>query len=151
MDKKISEKLELFNQLIERIDDVYYRYATSFGITDTELCVLYALKEHNGEYLQSDICKQWSCSLQTIHTTIKGMEKKGLIELICKPDNKKNKYIHLTDKGAILTDRIMNPLSEAEAEAFAALTRQEQERILPLMQKYVNALEQAINKRKESL
>lgn len=89
MEKNMRKKLEAVNQVCEMIDDIYDQYAGSFGITDTELWILYALNEHDGEYLQSDIYRDWYYSLQIIHTTIKNMEKKGMIELICQAGNKK--------------------------------------------------------------
>ena len=146
MSKMISEKQEAINQVCEFIDDIYYQYASSFGITDTELSILYALSEHDGEYLQSDICREWSYSLQTIHTTIKNMEKRGLIELICKAGNKKNKYIHLTAAGKKLVDSIMIPLITAEEEALGMLSAEEQDILLPILQKYANALNESIGK-----
>ena len=76
LNPRLNQKLEAVNQVYEMIDDIYDSYAGSFGITDAELWVLYALFEHNGDYLQTDICRQWYYSLQTIHTTIKNMEKK---------------------------------------------------------------------------
>lgn len=146
MSKMISEKQEAINQVCEFIDDIYYQYASSFGITDTELSILYALSEHDGEYLQSDICREWSYSLQTIHTTIKNMEKRGLIELICKAGNKKNKYIHLTASGRKLVDSIMVPLIAAEEEALGMLSDEEQDILLPILQKYANALKEAVGR-----
>lgn len=146
MNKIISEKQEAINQVCEFIDDIYYQYASSFGITDTELSILYALSEHDGEYLQSDICREWSYSLQTIHTTIKNMEKRGLIELIRKENNKKNKYIHLTAAGKKLVDSITIPLIDAEEEALGMLSAEEQDILLPILQKYANALKEAVGK-----
>ena len=140
MDKSTSEKLEAVNQICEMIDDIYYRYAVSFGVTDTELSILYALTDHDGEYMQSDICREWSCSLQTIHTTVKNMERKGLIELRRKDGNKKNKYIYLTDAGRRFSDGIMKPLTKAEGEALESLTEEEQDMFLPLFRKYADAL-----------
>ena len=146
MNKIISEKQEAINQIFEFIDDIYYQYSSSFGITDTELSILYALSEHDGEYLQSDICKEWSYSLQTIHNTIKNMKKRGLIELIRKADNKKNKYIHLTEAGRKLVDSIMMPLIAAEEEALGMLSAEEQDILLPILQKYAKALKEAVGK-----
>ena len=134
MENNMSKKLEAVNQVFEMIDDIYDQYAGSFGITDTELWILYALNEHDGEYLQSDICRNWYYSLQTIHTTIKNME------------NKKNKYIHLTAAGKKLIDSIMAPLVAAEEEAFGMLTAEEQDILLPLLQKYANALNTTIGR-----
>ena len=121
LNPRLNQKLEAVNQVYEMIDDIYDSYAGSFGITDAELWVLYALFEHNGDYLQTDICRQWYYSLQTIHTTIKNMEKK-------------------------IMEEIAVPLTEAEKEAFSALTQEEQDLLLPLLQKHANALKAAVEK-----
>ena len=142
----MSKKVEIVNQLCDKIDDIYYRYAGAFGVTDTELCVLYSLLEHDGEYLQSDIGRDWYCSLQTVHTAIKSMEKRGLIELTCQTGNKKNKYIHLSEVGKKLITKIMIPLVQAEEEAFGMLSDEEQNMMLPLLQKYANALDTTIGR-----
>ena len=142
----MSEKLEAINQAYMMIDDIYDQYAGSFGLTDTEIWVLYALKEHNGTHLQTDICREWYYSLQTIHTTIKNMEKKGWIELIHQPGNRKNKYIHLTETGTKLVNQIADPLTVAEKEALGMLSEEEQEMLLPLLQKYAQSLKIAIEK-----
>ena len=86
LNPRLNQKLEAVNQVYEMIDDIYDSYAGSFGITDAELWVLYALFEHNGDYLQTDICRQWYYSLQTIHTTIKNMEKQ-----VYSPDRSRRK------------------------------------------------------------
>lgn len=77
LNPRLNQKLEAVNQVYEMIDDIYDSYAGSFGITDAELWVLYALFEHNGDYLQTDICRQWYYSLQTIHTTSKTWRKRS--------------------------------------------------------------------------
>ena len=55
-----------------------------------------------------------------------------------KDGDKKNKYIYLTVSGGELADGITKPL--AEAEAFGALTAEEQDVFLPLFRKYADAL-----------
>lgn len=69
-----------------------------------------------------------------------------MIELICQAGNKKNKYIHLTVAGKKLIDNIMAPLVAAEEEAFGILTAEEQDILLPLLQKYANALNTTIGR-----
>lgn len=146
MDQNLNQKLEALNQIYEMIDDVYDSYARSCHITDAELWILYALSEHNGDYLQTDICRGWNYSLQTIHTAIKNMEKRGMITLICQPGNRKNKYIHLTEEGEKAVAKIVEPLTKAEKEALASLTQEEQDLLLPLLQKHANALKTAVEK-----
>ena len=146
MEQHIKQNLETLTQLYEMVDDIYDSYAASFQITDAELWSLYALSRHNGDYLQTDICRSWCYSLQTIHTTIKNMEKKGLVTLVCQPGNKKNKYIHLTEAGKKLVADIIVPLTHAEQSAIAALTEEEQSLLLPLLQKQAAALKAEVAK-----
>ena len=146
MELNRAQNLEALNQIYEMIDDIYDSYAASFHITDVELWVLYALSEHNGDYLQTDLCRNWYYSLQTIHTTIKNMEKKGLITLLCQQGNKKNKYIHLTEAGEQLVEEIIVPLTKAEKTAISTLTEDEQNLLLPLLQKQASALKTEVAK-----
>lgn len=146
MEKEFKQYLEAFNQVYKLIDDIYGSYAGSWGITDAELCVFYALSEHNGDYLQTDICRGWHYSLQTIHTAIKNMEKKGLVALVCQPGNRKNKYIHLTKAGEGLVEEIIRPLKNAEKASFSMLTEEERSLLLPLLQKQANALKAEVAK-----
>mgnify|MGYP002518429743 CR=1 FL=1 len=146
MELNRAQNLEALNQIYEMIDDIYDSYAASFHITDVELWVLYALSEHNGDYLQTDLCRNWYYSLQTIHTTIKNMEKKGLITLLCQQGNKKNKYIHLTEAGEKLVEEIIVPLTKAEKTAISTLTEEEQDLLLPLLQKQASALKTEVQK-----
>lgn len=146
MEQNIKQNLEALNQIYEMIDDIYDSYAASFQSTDVELWILYALSEHNGDYLQTDICRRWHYSLQTIHTSIKKMEQKGLITLIYQQGNKKNKYIHLTEAGKKLVKEIITPLIKAEQIAISTLTEEEQNLLLPLLQKQANALKKEVAK-----
>ena len=146
MEQNIKQNLEALNQIYEMIDDIYDSYAASFQSTDAELWILYALSEHNGDYLQTDICRSWHYSLQTIHTTIKKMEQKGLITLTYQQGNKKNKYIHLTEAGKNLVDEIIAPLIKAEQAAISTLSEEEQNLLLPLLQKQANALKTEVAK-----
>lgn len=146
MEQNINRNLEALNQIYEMIGDIYDSYAASFRITDVEFWVLYALSEHNGDYLQTDICRSWYYSLQTIHTTIKNMEKKGLITLTYQQGNKKNKYIHLTEAGKKQVDKIIVPLTKAEQNAISTLTEEEQNLLLPLLRKQANALKTEVAK-----
>ena len=150
MEQTLDQKMEKLTQIYELVDDVYDGYAASFGITDAELWVLYALSRHNGDYLQTDICRRWYYSLQTIHTTIKNMEKKGLITLLCQPGNRKNKYLHLTEAGERLAAKIAAPLIQAEKAAFSALTGEEQALLLPLLQKHAQALQAEVERLRRS-
>lgn len=110
---------------------------TTSMLVQPELAILYSLNKHDKEYLQRDICREWSYSLQTVYTTVKKMEKGGLIKLV---HNKKNKYIHLTRYGHEQVKRIVLPLINAENQAFEALSPAEQDIFLAVLEKYAKLL-----------
>ena len=124
-------------QLLERVK--------SAGLTLGQPKVLDFLKDHDGAS-QKDIAAGCFIEAGSLTSILNGMEKKGLITLICQPGNKKNKYIHLTEAGEKIMEEIAVPLTEAEKEAFSALTQEEQDLLLPLLQKHANALKAAVEK-----
>ena len=124
-------------QLLERVK--------SAGLTLGQPKVLDFLKDHDGAS-QKDIAAGCFIEAASLTSILNVMEKKGLITLICQPGNKKNKYIHLTEAGEKIMEEIAVPLTEAEKEAFSALTQEEQDLLLPLLQKHANALKAAVEK-----
>lgn len=60
--------------------------------------------------------------------------------MTCQAGNKKNKYIHLSEAGKKLITRIMVPLIQVKEDALGMLSEKEQDMMLPLLQKYADAL-----------
>ena len=116
-----------------------------FNLTPTQFGVMDMLNA-KGRMKISELIDCMLATSGNMTVVIKNMEKKGMITLLCQAGNKKNKYIHLTATGKQLIDSIMVPLVKAEEEAFGMLTVQEQDILLPLLQKYANALNSTIGK-----
>ena len=79
---------------------IYHAAAAKFGLTDTELWVLYCISEPDEDRTQQDLCRQCFYPKQTINTAITGLAKDGLVELIPIPGTRNHKRIHLTPAGA---------------------------------------------------
>ena len=75
---------------------------------------------------------------------MKVLEKKEIVQLNFAARNRKNKYIHLTDRGMKLCEQLVEPLIQAENRAFSVLTVEEQENLIALFQKYSDALDNEI-------
>ena len=80
-----------------------------------------------------------------INSALKVLEKNGVVELSFAEGNRKSKQIRLTDKGMKLCMQLVEPLIHAENKAFSILTETEQELLVSLSQKYIEALQNEIS------
>lgn len=144
MEQQITGSLAVFNQLYKEMDEIYHQYAKRHGLSNTALWLLYSLFESDAAPTQSALCSAWHYTPQTLNSTLKGLEKQGLIALKAVPGNRKNKYIIPTEKGREILRQIIAPLVCAEQETFQALAPQERETLLALTRKYISLLQAQI-------
>ena len=104
---------------------IYHAAAAKFGLTDTELWVLYCISEPDEDRTQQDLCRQCFYPKQTINTAITGLAKDGLVELIPIPGTRNHKRIHLTPAGRGLAGRTALPLKAAEEAAYGRFSEEE--------------------------
>ena len=140
-----SKKLMEFNRLDNLMVQVYNGYLSSNGISMTTMWIIYSTYISNGTSTQKDICENWCCVPQTINSALKVLEKNGVVELSFTEGNRKSKQIRLTDKGMKLCMQLVEPLIHAENKAFSILTETEQELLVSLSQKYIEALQNEIS------
>ena len=144
MKTRYSKNLMYYNQLDSKIDRIYHDYLSVSGFSLTTMWILYSAYTSERTPTQSEICETWRCSPQTINSALKVLEKKEIVQLNFAAGNRKNKYIHLTDRGMELCEQLVEPLIEAENLAFSVLTVEEQENLIALFQKYSDALDNEI-------
>ena len=101
---------------------IYHAAAAKFGLTDTELWVLYCISEPDEDRTQQDLCRRGFYAKQTINTAITGLAKDGLVELIPIPGTRNHKRIHLTPAGRELAAL---PLKAAEEAAYGRFSEEE--------------------------
>mgnify|MGYP000006408167 FL=1 len=104
---------------------IYHAAAAKFGLTDTELWVLYCISELDEDRTQQDLCRRGFYAKQTINTAITGLAKDGLVELIPIPGTRNHKRIHLTPAGRELAARTALPLKAAEEAAYGRFSEEE--------------------------
>lgn len=143
---KISELISEFNQCYKEINKLYHDYAKSNGLSDSVLWMLYFLYENQEGYTQRQLSSEWGYAPQTVNSALKGMERKGLIELILLPGSRKNKRVILTEAGRNMAREIIAPLMKAEQNALCALSDQERIELLSLEEKHIRLLKNEIIK-----
>lgn len=145
MQTHITDQLAAFNRLYKEMDEIYHIYAKKQGVSDAALWLMYSLYERDAGYTQRELCSAWHYPPQTVNSSLKNLEKQGLIALTAIPGNKKNKLVVLTEKGKEMTQRIISALVLAEQKSLQGLKRSEQEALLSLTKKYVELLRAEIN------
>lgn len=93
--KSVAQK---FTTVISKIDGIYSQYAKKYGMSESELCLLYALNSER-ELSQRQICDEWVIPKTTLNTITKRYEKEGYIEFHALPNNRKEMLIFLTETG----------------------------------------------------
>lgn len=140
------EGLSEFNRLQKGFGTVYRDYAAAHGISESMLDILYSIYVADGKTTQTDICSDLYVPLQTINSSLKKMEKAGLLRLTCDEKNRRKKRISLTEAGEKLAEELIAPLVRAENESFLMLDKQEQETLIALTQKQFAFLKDCIAK-----
>lgn len=79
MESKQNRALKEFDSLYKMIDDVYHEIALSMHLTDSAFLILYCLLELGDGCSQKDICKLYSISKQTVNSSVKSLENKGVL------------------------------------------------------------------------
>ncbi|HIT86491.1 MAG TPA: winged helix-turn-helix transcriptional regulator [Candidatus Coprocola pullicola] len=139
-----KQELREFNCLYKEIEKLYHDIAIKAGMSDSSFFILYTIVELGNGCLQKDVSDMYSINKQTIHSSIRNLEKNGYIFL--KKGKGRNMHIYLTEEGEKLIQQKMIPIMEAENDVFTAMTAQESKELLRLNKKYTALLHQKMSR-----
>ena len=134
----ISNPLKEFNRIYKKTNEIYHDIALRLGLSDSAFDILYSISELGDACLQKDICNATCIPKQTIHSSIRQMEKSGYLTL--SSGKGRSMHITLTDLGKNLLERTIYPVMQMEGEAFHCMTDEECQQMLALFGKYIQAL-----------
>ena len=140
----ISNPLKEFNRIYKKTNEIYHDIALRLGLSDSAFDILYSISELGDGCLQKDICNATCIPKQTIHSSIRQMEKSGYLTL--SSGKGRSMHISLTDLGKSLLERTIYPVMQMEGEAFHCMTDEECQQMLALFGKYIQALGDAAKK-----
>ena len=127
-------------------DFVYHNVAVKYGLSDTDMWVLYNVYATVDVITQQELCRQCFFAKQTVNTSITRLIKNGYVELETIPGTRNQKKILLTRKGAELADKTIKSLIEAESRAYAALTFEELQAYLDMTTRLTVSLREETEK-----
>lgn len=134
----IEEKTRAFCNAWQSISMIYEDYARKSGISYNSLYILNAIQQIK-DCTQKQICEKTLLPKQTVNNVITAFYKNGYIELREFPENRRIKTIHLTEKGEKYAGELIPHIHQADKVAMNALTEEQQDTLLSLMDTYVSA------------
>ncbi len=114
-----QRELAEFNRYWRCLDDIYHDLARRQGLSDSAFIILYSLHTLGDGRSQRDICREASISKQTVHSSIRNLERDGCLFL--ESGSGRDKRIWLTDSGRELVRRKICPVVALENAAFTAM------------------------------
>ena len=129
-----------YNALVKACDDIYRAQARHMGLSESVLWTLYVLRLDDQAPTQAQLVEALYLPKQTINSALKKMEAQGLVKLEAEGVRKR---IYLTPAGRDLCARTADRIIAAEQAAFAALSPEEQDRLLDLTDRFNRALDRA--------
>ena len=136
LSREINDKVKRLNGMLSSIDGVYQELLKANGVSDSEYIVMFAIKELGEGCLQKDISDNSNVSKKTINSTIKKLQKEGILEL--KLGKYPNMHIYLTDKGREYMEVKIMPILEVENNIVEGMTDSEFEFLNACYEKYIN-------------
>ena len=104
----------------KRLDALYHKAAVRFGLSDSAMWVLYELTRREEVCTQGELCRQCYFAKQTIHSTVSGFVRDGIVTLEAE-DGRRGKKIVLTKKGRELAQKTTQAIFSAEKRAYGAV------------------------------
>lgn len=139
MPYELTPELREFNAIFRELDDFYHTLALRLGFSDSAFNILYALGVLGEGCLQRDICQVSMVSKQTVNSSIRGLERQGLVFL--RPGRGREKHVFLTPEGKRLVEERLYPVFQIEERALASLPAPERQALLRLGRSYIEALQ----------
>lgn len=137
MSKGIRDQMVEYFSAYKEIDYLYGRLAVKSGLSDSAYWVLYSIREFEGECTQKSICTQWSFSKQTVNSSLKSLEKRGLIALKEAKGSKRSKRIVLTEAGEAFAREEVDLVFKMERHIFEKMSNSEREALIASTRRYL--------------
>ena len=126
------------------IDNMYQAILLKNGLSDSEYVVLFSILELGEGCLQKDIANNGYINKKTTNSTIKKLEKNGLIVL--KAGKYPNMHIFLTDDGKNYIKERIIPIVDIQTKVMESVPASDFENLEKTYSKYIQIFKGEINK-----
>ena len=136
-------------QLRDKQYAVYTEYARKHGLTTKELFILDIIYFAQDGCTQAGICERLSATKQTVSAPIKKFWKLGNLSIEESKTDRRIRLIRFTAAGKEYVERIIPPAAQAENDAMAELSGEQQAELIRLTDLFSEQMRlkfQSINK-----
>lgn len=144
MSNEIKDEIKSYYDFWFGISAFYEKWAKSHGLTSNALFALYTIHEYPNQCTQRLICEKLLFPKQTVNTILETFEKKGYIRKKVADEDKRNKYILLTDEGRQYADEILSHLFHFEEHALLKMDSNERTTMIKNSHAFLKQLLQAL-------
>lgn len=131
------------NRMYKECEEFYHALAKRFGLSDSAFWILYTLHVEGQPLSATDLGDALFLSKQTIHSGVKSLEARGLIELRSSSADRRNKEICLTEKGEAFSRESVDQVVAFEERAFLSLEPGERSSRIQAERRHLDALWEA--------
>ena len=131
----LKKQLAKFNHLMQGIEKFYEEYAKTVGLTYMSLTVLEIIYHAETPCTQKEICDLSHYNKQVVNMIVKSFKKNGYVKFTQVSEDRRNKYVILTEYGKTYADMIMFPLEEMEEKALTVLSVKERAKMLEMLER----------------
>ena len=136
----LSPEMRGYNRIYKEFEDIYRDIDRWAGLSASAFGILYHLMDLGDGCLQRDICAEAFVSKQTVNSSIRTLERQGLIRLT--PGRGRDMHIHFTEKGRRLAEETILPVMELENAALQAMDPGERQALMNLTAQYLSLFEE---------
>ncbi len=144
MEYQINEKVKYLNSMLCEIDNMYQTILLKKKLSDSEYVVLFSILELGEGCLQKDIANNSYINKKTTNSTIKKLEKNGLI--ILKAGKYPNMHIYLTDSGKEFVKTHIVPIVNMQTNVMNSVPDSDFEILVKSHSKYMQIFKDEIDK-----
>ena len=144
MEYNISNKVQYLNSMLCEIDNMYQAILLKNKLSDSEYVVLFSIIELGEGCLQKDIANNGYINKKTTNSTIKKLEKNGLI--ILKAGKYPNMHIFLTEDGKQYIREHIIPIIDIQTKVMDSVPNSDFENLVETYSKYIQIFRSEINK-----
>lgn len=146
--KEVLSQVSVFCNEWYEINSAYEDYARTKEISYTSLYIL-TMIANTEDCTQKSICEKTFLPKQTVNAIITAFYKNGYVELREFPSDRRNKTIHLTERGDEYAQTIVPHIQNAEYKAMEALSPEQRALLIESISIYSRAFRVEMLKKDE--
>lgn len=140
----LKVEMKEINSIVGAVNGIYREAARKLGVSDSELNILYMIYDQGEGCRQSTICRMTNLPRTTVNSSLRRLEKTGMIYL--KQGEGRNTLIYLTPRGSEHMKSTAERLVAAENAFYTRWTAEEREQFTALYRRFAQDLAAEVEK-----